>query len=199
MQPSAFHVTKSNLRKSIISGALEQPFFGNEYMIEYYAAQHKFNIEDERDRQNLENAIMATNHITPTSARTHMGNFCDDVLKANDKTPADLPLTPGVPMVEQSWKTLGQGATFTGPEYELSFSIIEELIKTHSMTVTKTNPFDGYIPLQLLVWFLLQVALDKKLVRTGVCVYALRLLMSTGHYRLPSRRWGSPEMLLLTP
>ena len=51
--------------------------------------------------------------------------------------------------------------------------------KKHSMTVTEITPFDGYLPVELLVWFLLQVALDKKLVRTGVCVYALRLLVST--------------------
>ena len=101
-------------------------------------------------------------------------------------------------MVEQSWKTLGQSTTLTGPEYELTFSILGVLIETHSKTLTTTNPFDGYV-LQLLVWFLLQVALDKKLVRTGVCVYALRLLMCTGHYILPSRRWGSRERRLLPP
>ncbi len=37
----------------------------------------------------------------------------------------------------------------------------------------------GHLPLELVVWFLLQVALDRTLVRTGVCVYAVWLLMST--------------------
>ena len=202
MQPAGYKLTKSMLRGSILHGALERPFYGKEYVIDGYADLYKLNIESARDRQNLDLQIEGTSHITPTSARTTMGNVCDDDLKARDKTTADLPLPPGGPGVHMdanAFKSYCQGATFTGPEYELTFSILEVLIKTHSKTLTTTNPFDGYVPLQLLVWFLLQVALDKKLVRTGVCVYALRLLMSTGHYRLPSRRWGSPETLLLTP
>ena len=198
MQPG-FKLTKSMLRSSILNGALQRPFYKKEYVIDCYADLYKLNIEDASDRQKLDLAIEATVHLTPTSTRTAMGNVCDDNLKARDKTTADLPLQPGGKMDEQSWKTLGQTSTLTGAEYELSFSILEVLIKVHSKTVTMTNPFDGYVPLQLLVWFLLQVALDKKLVRTGVCVHALRLLMSTGHYRLPSRRWGSPERLFLTP
>jgi hypothetical protein len=101
-----------------------------------------------------------------------MGDVCDADLKARDKTFANLPLPPieTRPWVEPL-------------DFELSFAILEVLIKTHSMTVTTTNPFVGYFPLQLLVWFFLQVALDKNVLRTWVCVYALRLLMSTGHYR----------------
>ena len=201
MQPG-FKLTKSMLRSSILNGALQRPFYKKEYVIDCYADLYKLNIEDASDRQKLDLAIEATVHLTPTSARTAMGNVCDDNLKARDKTTADLPLPPGGPgvqMDENAFKTLGQTCTLTGAEYELTFSILEVLIKAHSKTVNTTNPFDGYVPLQLLVWFLLQVALDKRLVRTGVCVYALRFLMSTGHYRLPSRRWGSPERLLLTP
>ncbi len=77
------------------------------------------------------------------------------------------------------FKTFGQNSTFSGAAFALSYDILTDLYKAHSMTVTATTPFDGYLPVELLVWFLLQVALDQKRVRTGVCVYALRLLMST--------------------
>ncbi len=38
---------------------------------------------------------------------------------------------------------------------------------------TKTTAFDGFLPPELVFRLLLQVALDKNLVRTGVCVYAV--------------------------
>jgi hypothetical protein len=202
MQPLGTAVTKARLRKAILWKALEYPFHGPEDVIDFFAEAYKMDISDGKERQNLDLAIQATTHLTPTSARTAMGDLCDDELKVRGKTCADLPLPPGGPGVEMdegAFKTFGQTTPLTGVTFELSFAVLEVLIKTHSMTVTTTNPFDGYIPLQLLIWFLLQVALDKKLVRTGVCVYALRLLMSTGHYRLPSRRWGSPERRLLPP
>jgi hypothetical protein len=49
----------------------------------------------------------------------------------------------------------------------------------HKANTTETTAFDGFLPLELVVRFLRQVALDKNLVRTGVSVYALWLLMSS--------------------
>ncbi len=117
MQP-VFSSTKSKLWSSILSGALEKPFYTEEYVIDCYADLHKLNIEDARDRQNLDLAIQGTSHLTATSARTTMGNVCDDNLRARDKTTADLPLQPGGKMDEKSWKTLGHTSTLTGAEYE---------------------------------------------------------------------------------
>ncbi len=177
MQLAGPIVTRAQLRNAIVHGALDRPFYGKEDAIDWFAEVHKFNIQDGRDRQNLDVAIQATNHLTPTSAQTTMGDVSDEAMKVREKTFADLPLPlggPGVEMNETSFKTFGQTTTLTGVDLELSFAILEVLIKMHSMTVTTTNPFDGYFPLQLLVWFLPQVALDKTLVRTGVCVYALR-------------------------
>ncbi len=48
-------------------------------------------------------------------------------------------------MDEKYLKTFGQTTTLTGEDFELSFVILEVLIRTHSMTVTTTNPFDLYL------------------------------------------------------
>ena len=178
MQQPGPIVTKSKLRKSILDGGLSLPFFAHEEVITWYAQSEKMDITDARDRLRLDAAIVATGHLSPTAVRTLYGDFCDAKLKTKHKTVADLPLVPagqGVSMDADAFKTLGQNSTFAGAAFDLSFDILSDLYKDHSMAVTATTHFDGYLPQELVVWFLLQVALDKKLVRTGVCVYALRL------------------------
>jgi hypothetical protein len=83
----------------------------------FYTEVYQLQIQDGRDRQNLDVAIQATNHLTPTSARTTMGDVCDDALKVMENTFADLPLPlggPGVEMNEKTLKTFGQTSTLTG-------------------------------------------------------------------------------------
>ncbi len=53
------------------------------------------------------------------------------------------------------------------------------IVDLHKANTTETTAFDGCLPPELVVRFLPQVAFDKNLVRTGVCVYALWLLLSS--------------------
>ncbi len=147
-------MTKTKLRNAILQRALDRHFCGNEDVIDYYAEVYKLNIEDGRVRQNLDVAIRAT-----------MGDVCEEAMHVREKMFAESPLPrggPGVHMDEKALKTFGQTTTLTGEDFELSFAILEVLIRTHSMTVTTTNPFDGPFPLQRFLWFLLLVTLDKE-------------------------------------
>ncbi len=103
-------------------------------LISRYAELCTLDIQDARDRQNLDGAIQATSHLSPTSARSTMGDVCDDALKALEKTFADWPLPPagpGVEMNEKSLKTFGQTTTLTGVDFGFSVAILDVLIKTH--------------------------------------------------------------------
>ena len=48
---------KTELRKAILNKALQDPFFGKEDVIDAFAEAYMLNIENARDRHNLDVAI----------------------------------------------------------------------------------------------------------------------------------------------
>jgi hypothetical protein len=87
------------------------------------------------------------------------------------KTTADLPLKENGSMTDDDFKTLGRETLLVGPAFPLTFKALSTLVQLHSAV---TTPFDGYFSVHLVVWCLVQMAVDKRLVRSlGISVLFL--------------------------
>lgn len=98
--------------------------------------------------------------------RGSYSTFCTDALKDAGKTVNDMPLKQsgaGVTISEEELKAYARATTFQSPAELAMFAVLSSLFQKYTLS---KDPFDGYVHLNLVVWFLIQVALEKRLVRS---------------------------------
>ena len=166
-------MTKKKLRDSIFPGALEYPFFNPEYVIDWYGKNNNLNVADTKERMDAEEAIAVVTQPSPTAIRGHCADICDTDLKTRTKVYNDLPLAPGADgttMTVEDARTFARTAAFSDATCVLSFEMLKHLHTAIGLEIGSATAFDGYLSLDLVVWFLSHVALKKNLVRTAVWV-----------------------------
>ena len=131
------------------------------------------NVADTKERIEAEDAIAAVTQPSPTAVRGHFADICDTDVKTRTKLLKDLPLAPGADgttMTGEDAKIFARATDFSDPACVLSFEVLKHLHTAIGLEIESATAFDGYLSIDLVVWFLLHVALKKNLVRTAVWV-----------------------------
>ena len=173
-------MTRRKVREATEATAFHSPFFSLSDVATQYALDHKLDISAPQDRFNLERDI-ETHAPTQNSCRCTMSTIFDQNLKDGSKVLSDLPLKPGgvntdgqnVKITVEEMKIVGRTELFVSEAAVLMFAGLRAVRKRllHEQQ-TPTTAFDGYYSLNLVVWCLTQVAVDKSLVR-NVGVYSV--------------------------
>jgi hypothetical protein len=173
-------MTKKKVREAAEATAFHSPFFTLSDVATQYALDHRMDISAPQDRFNMERDIEI--HVpTHNSSRCTMSSIFDQYLKDESKVISNLPLKMGgvntdgqpIKITVDEMKIVGRTELFVSEAAVLMFAGLRAVRKRllHEQK-TPTTAFDGYYSLNLVVWCLTQVAVDKKLVR-NVGVYSV--------------------------
>ena len=166
MQSPSLNVTKKKAREAVQEVARNLPFYKPNDVTQGYAKLFKINITEPQVAFDLGESLTQKGYPSGNSIRSTMADVCDKALKDMAKTVTDLPLKVGGPtitMERDEFRNLGCTTTLEGPQFELMFNVLSVL---HTrLSADQQTPFDGYFSLDLVVWYLIKVALDKELVR----------------------------------
>jgi hypothetical protein len=153
---------------------LQAPFNVPVDLTEFYSITYKVDTKEPQLRHELEKAITHKGAPTSSSIRSLMGQVMERDLKELKRSKDDLPLAPVVPgrfVDVEFFKALGRSSMLDGPAFDLLFELLtmlrNDFVNCGRATTGASVVFDGYFTLDLVVWALLQVALDKKM----VCIY----------------------------
>ena len=136
-----------------------------------YALEHKLDISAAQDKLNLQRDMENRGIPSENSLRTTMAAAFHEYLKNKNKTTADLPLKPGgvrtdgqrIEITKDELTIVGRTELLASNEFGVMFAGLRA-VRRRLLDEKKLPDFDGYYSLNLVVWCLTQVAVDKKLV-----------------------------------
>lgn len=147
------------------------PSFTTSELLEVYCELNHLDASSPTLLNKVDASITAKGHASPNSIKHTLAREAREAIKDAGKTTADLPLKANGSMTDDDFKVLGRETLLVGPPFTLMFKTLSTLVQLHSAS---TTPADGYFSFHLVVWFLVQLAVDKKLVRSlGISVLFL--------------------------
>jgi hypothetical protein len=147
------------------------PSFTTLDVVEVYALEHKLDISVAQDKLNLQRDMESRGIPSPNSLRSTMAGAFNEHMKNKNKTAVDLPLKSGgvrtggqrIEITKDELTIVGRTELFVSDESAVMFAGLRA-VRRRLLDEKKLPDFDGYYSLNLVVWCLMQVAVDKNLV-----------------------------------
>ena len=171
-------MSKNNIDLAARTSAVKDPYYTNEMVASTYASLRGMDVTSTQAFTALEGALEKKGIPTANSQRASMTNTCQSILADLGKEVADLPLTPAdvgaaandeQHVEPEAFKTFALETNMDDQRFDLMFEVLTELRSIWVEGGQKVSIlFDGYFSVEFVCWYLMQIALEKKLVRIAL-------------------------------
>ena len=171
-------MSKNNIDLAARTSAVKDPYYSNEMVASTYASLRGMDVTSTQAFTALEGALEKKGIPTANSQRASMTTTCQSILADLGKEVADLPLTPAdvgaaandeQHVEPEAFRTFALQTDMDDQRFDLMFEVLTELRSIWVEGGQKVSIlFDGYFSVEFVCWYLMQIALEKKLVRIAL-------------------------------